>query len=440
MYMELIVWIVSMAVFFALKTMRKKRINFGARVMAAMGAGLVAGLVFKENALVVQPVGRIFTSLIKMIVLPLVATSLTVSIMEIENVKKLKSIGIKSVAFLLGMTGVAALTGALVANVIGVGEGVNLALNPEFVPRSIPSLGSVFVDMIPKNPVKSMADGKVISVVIFTVMVGLSGVYKENKEPGSTKAFKEFAKSFLGIISVLTKKIIGLAPYGVYALMASMAAKNGASTLMPLVKVIAAVYLSAIIHMALTYGGLLAIVGKVNPLRFFKKIYPAQVMAFTTQSSYGTLPLTIKSLVERAGVSEKIASFTGPLGANLGMSGCGGFYPAIVAVFVANVYGIDLSLNHYVLLVVTAIIGSVGITGVPGTASIAATIMLTNLGLPLEGLAMVLGIDAVLDMARTMINVTGASVAAFLVARTEGEVDMDVFMDRKETLVEAAIA
>ncbi len=189
-----------------------------------------------------------------------------------------------------------------------------------------------------------------------------------------------------------------------------------------------------ILHFVFIQLSLITVVGRLNPFKWVKNVFPAQVVAFTTQSSYGTLPVTVKTLTDRVGVSERIASFVGPIGANIGMNACGGIFPAMVAIFTANAFGINLVFSDYLLIILTTTIASIGIAGVPGIASIAATVVLASVGLPIEGIALVIGVDALIDMGRTAINVTGAMVSATLTAKSEGELDTEIFNKDKRNV------
>jgi hypothetical protein len=234
----------------------------------------------------------------------------------------------------------------------------------------------------------------------------------------------------------VTKYIIRLTPYGVYALIAVMAARYGAETLMPLIKVVIVTYIALILHTVITFGGMVSLLAKVNPIKFFKKIYPMVVVAFTTRSSFASLPIHIEVLNKRVRISPKITSFVAPLGATMNFNGCGGVWPAVVAVFVAEVFGIQLGITDYIILVLVAMISSIGVAGVPGPAAISTTVVLTALGLPLEGLGLVLAIEALVDMGRTAVNMMGDSVTALVVAESEGEFDREAFNNDLEDELE----
>ncbi len=285
-----------------------------------------------------------------------------------------------------------------------------------------------------------MANGKVVPVLIFSIIIAIAIVHVGSKKPDAVQPIKHFFESFTHVMHQVTKYIIRLTPYGVFALIANMAANYGLDTLMPMIKVIMATYVALLIHFILTFGGLVAFVAKVNPLKFFRKAFPTIAVAFTTRSSYATLPVNLEVITKRIRVSDRIASFVAPLGATMNMNGCGGVWPAIVAVFVAGVYNIQLGISEYILIVLVSMISSVGVAGVPGPASISTTVVLTALGLPLEGLGLVLAIDAVVDMGRTAVNATGTTVTSLLVANSEGEFDRDAFDRDEEDQMDLSLA
>jgi len=405
----------------AIYIVKEKTNKFSISVLTALSLGLILGMIFKDDILFLDTVGKGYMSLIKMIVIPLVMTSLITSILRLENLNTLKSVGIKTFAILLGTTGIAATIGIVVANIFKLGQGLNFAGAESFQAREIPGFSKVLIDMLPSNPIAAIVDNKIIPVIIFSLFVAVALVIEDNINPEKAKSFKDFIMSAYAIVLRITKIVLEIIPYGVFALIATAAASNGMETIKSLMWVIIAVYIAAIIQFVIVYTPLIAFIARKNPLKFFKGIFPAQLLAFTSQSSYGTLPVTIKSLVERVGVSESIASFVAPLGATVGLNGCGGFYPAIVAIFVANVFNIELTFYSYILIILTTIISSIGIAGVPGAATMSTTVVLATLGLPIEGMAMIIAVDSIIDMIRTATNVTGASVAALIVNETENK-------------------
>ncbi|MDK0982514.1 dicarboxylate/amino acid:cation symporter [Clostridium perfringens] len=422
--------VLSILATYAIYKIRKITNKFSFATLTALTLGVVLGIIFKENILFLDTVGKAYMSLIKMIVVPLVVTSLITSIVRLENLDTLKSIGLKTFTVLLGTTGAAALIGIIVASSLNLGQGLRFIGAENFKAREIPGFSKVLIDMLPSNPLAAIVENKIIPIVIFSMFIAIALVIEDNTNKEKAKPFKDFILSAYDIVLRITKMVLRIIPYGVFALIATAAAKNGMDTLMSLIWVILAVYIAAFLQFLFVYTPLISFVARMNPLKFFKGIFPAQVVAFTSQSSYGTLPVTIKSLVEGVEVSENIASFVAPLGSTIGLNGCGGFYPAIVAIFAANVFNVELTIYSYILIVLTAIISSIGIAGVPGSATMSTTVMLAALGLPIEALAMVIAVDSIIDMIRTATNVTGASVAALIVDQTE---------KRKEYKVEESV-
>ncbi|POZ89564.1 hypothetical protein AA81_13485 [Petrotoga halophila DSM 16923] len=408
-------------------SIKNKKISFSKVSLVALILGLIAGSIVKNEQYVFSFIGSAYVNLIKMLVLPLVITSIIASINSLNDANELKRIGLKAIAALLSTTAIATIIGIFIGNIFNVGVNSTFIPDESFKAKEISTLTQVLLDMIPKNPVNEMANGKILPVIVFSILIGVALSFEFTKGNEKVKSVRDFFFGLNQVISRLTKMILKLTPYGIFGLIASISTEYGIASLTPLLTFILAVYIACLLQIAIVHSSLVAVFAKVNPLKFFKKIYPAQVVAFSTQSSFGTLPVTIKSLTEGVKISDKVASFVAPLGATAGMNACGGIYPALVAIFVANMFKIDLTFNHYVLLVASTTLASIGIAGVPGTASLAATVVLTTLGLPVEGLAILLGIDVIVDMGRTMTNVTGAAVSSLIVAASENEFDKQAF-------------
>ena len=409
----------SIAALYIIYLVKSKTGKFSYSTLTALTIGLILGAIFKENIKFLEVVGKGYISLIKMIVVPLVMVSIITSIIRLKNLDTLKSIGIKTLGILLGTTGVAAIIGIIIGKIFKLGQGLSFVGAEGFKAREIPSFSKVLLDFLPSNPVASVVNNQIIPIVIFSLFIAIALVIEDNKNPEKVKPFKDFILSTYELVLSITRIVLKFIPYGVFALITTAAATNGMDTIKSLINVILAVYIACILQIVLVHTPLIAFVARKNPLKFFKDIFPAQVIAFTSQSSYGTLPVTIKSLVENAKVSENIASFVAPLGSTIGMNACGGLYPAIVAIFVANVFNVDMTMYHYFLIVLTTVISSIGIAGVPGAATMSTTVVLSTLGLPIEGMAMVMAVDAIIDMMRTATNVTGSAVAALVVDETE---------------------
>jgi len=431
--------LISLVVIGVLFFLARKRVSFGYRVLTALGIGLLVGIVLnatKTDATSISTLGSIYVNLIKMLVIPLVSVLVISSITSISSLGQLRKIGIKTISIFLVTTGIAALIGLLVALAIDPGAGITQTPPEGFQAREIPTFSQVILDLVPSNPINDMANGKVVPVLIFSIFIAIAIVHVGGKKPESVEPVKRLIDSFSQVMHQVTKYVIRLTPYGVYALIGAMAARYGWETLKPLIALIIATYVALAIHFIVTFFGLVTFVAKVSPLKFLRKAYPTIAVAFTTRSSYATLPVNLEVITKRMKVSPRIASFVAPLGATMNMNGCGGVWPAVVAIFVARVYGIDLGLSDYILLVVVSMISSVGVAGVPGPASISTTVVLTALGLPLEGLGLVLAIDAIVDMGRTAVNATGTTVSALLVAQSEGEFDREAFNNEEDDQME----
>ncbi|WCF08772.1 dicarboxylate/amino acid:cation symporter [Paenibacillus thiaminolyticus] len=422
-------WGVALLLVILLWWLAKKKVGFGLRVLLAMALGLTLGALFGPAAADVSILGSLYVSLIKMVVMPLVFAAIITSITSVKDPAVLKKLGTKTIALFLITTAIAAVIGLGTALVIDPGSGIaqNGDAAQDFQAREIPSFRQVILDLVPSNPINEMAQGKVVPVIIFAAFIAVAIIFEGTRNPERVQPVRSFFQSFSHIMFRVTKFVIRLTPYGVLGLMTSMSAKYGLSTLKELGWFIIAVYAACLIHMIITFGSLVAFGARGNPIRFFKKAYPTMAVAFTTRSSYATLPVNLEVITKRMKVSDRIASFVAPLGATINMNGCGGIYPAVVAVFIARVYGIDLNIADYLLIIGAATLASVGVAGVPGPASISTTVVLVQAGLPLEGFALVLGVDAIVDMARTTVNATGTTVASLLVASSEGEFDREAF-------------
>ncbi|MFC5450758.1 dicarboxylate/amino acid:cation symporter [Paenibacillus aestuarii] len=439
-WVSLLVSIVIIAFLFFLA---KKRLSFGSRVFIGLGLGLVAGIIFNLTKLdfkSVSTLGTIYVNLIKMLVMPLVFILVINSIASLSSLGQLRKLGLKTVGWFLLTTGIAAIIGLVVALAIDPGNGIAAAVPKDFKAKEIPTFSQVILDLVPSNPFSDAASGKVVPVLIFAIFVAVAIVHVGSKKPEAVAPLKALITSATTVIHQVVKYVIRLTPYGVYALIAAMAGKYGLETLAPLAKVILTSYVALIIHFVLVFGGLVLLVAKVNPIKFFKKAYPTIAVAFTTRSSYATLPVNLEVITKRLRVSPRIASFVAPLGATMNFNGCGGVWPAVVAVFVAKVYNLPMSASQYVLLILVAVISSIGVAGVPGPAAISTTVVLTALGLPLEGMGLVLGVEALIDMGRTAVNATGTTVTSLLVAESEGEFDREAFDRDEEDELEVATA
>lgn len=394
------------------------KLGFGNQCLLALILGLTAGHFLPQNAVdFIVPFGDGFLKLLKLVIIPLTFSTIVSSFAKLDNITLVKRLGTRTLLWFMLTAVIAACVGIAIGSIFNPGAGLTLTQEvSSYTPRVIPSISGTFLDMVPGNLIGQIADGKVIPVIIFAIFFGLG--LTSIGEKGNT--VRTFFEEFAQVMFKITRKIVRLSPYGIFALLVPVGNQYGIETLLPLGKFIVAIYAACAVQLII-YGILLALFAKRNPISFFKQFWPAMITGFTTQSSLGTLPVTLETLVDRVKISERVAGFVAPLGATMKMDGCGAIYPAIVCILTAQIFGIDLSIQQYILIVITAAIATIGTAGVPGTASIMTTVVLTSVGLPLQGLALVIGIDKIIDMMRTMTNVTGAGVCATIVDKTYRE-------------------
>jgi Na+/H+-dicarboxylate symporter len=390
--------------------------------VAGIVFGFVVGPMVPESSLLgdyVVPflgaVGNIFLVLLKMLIVPLVFSSIVVGAASIGDPKKLGRIGVKTLVLYLLTTAVAIVFGLILGNVIQPGVGMNIS-GVTATPAASKPLLDVFLDIFPSNPIDSLVKANMLQIIVFALFFGVAALFAGEKGKRIIGAFDSIAE----VMYAMTHMVMRLAPYGVFSLIAVTAARYGLSILAPFAKVIAGVYLGCILHAVIIYSGLVVIFCKRSPLWYFKGVQEASITAFVTRSSSGTLPITIANVRDNLGVSEGVCSFVLPLGATINMDGTA-LYQGICALFVAQAFGIELSFNAQLGIIVTATLASIGTAGVPGAGLIMLTMVLTGAGLPIEGIGLVAGIDAVLDAIRTCVNVTGDTAVCAVVAATEGE-------------------
>lgn len=394
--------------------------NLSVQIFASLVLSVVVGLFLGDSAVVpvktwIAPVGTMFINLIKMMIVPVVLCSLIVGMTSMGDMKKLGRIGIKTVAFYMVTTAIAIVIGFSVAGVIE--PGVGMALPAEAAPKvkEAPSIMQVFVNMIPKNPIESMAKADILPVIVFALFIG-AGIISVGGKKGALliNVFDSGAEVCYKVIAMIMR----LAPIGVFCLLLPVVVQNGPKVLLPLLSVIMAMAVGSILHAVLVYSGIAAAVGHMSPVKFFRGMAEAMVIAFTTCSSAGTLPVNMKNTQEKLGVKRDIASFILPLGATINMDGTA-LYMGVCSLFIANVYNIPLTVDQMMLIILTGTLASIGTAGVPGAGLIMLAMVLQSVGLPMEGLALVAGIDRVLDMFRTTLNITGDAAVAVAIDATE---------------------
>ncbi|WP_298185819.1 dicarboxylate/amino acid:cation symporter [uncultured Pseudomonas sp.] len=399
-----------------------RRMPLWQQILIGLGLGVLTGVLLKTDALVLAPIGTLFLNAIKMLIVPLVFVSLVAGITAMSDSAKLGRISVKTIAIYLVTTAFAVSIGLLFGALFTPGEGMNMLASGTQEVKQAPSLVQILVGLVPTNPVSAFAEGNILQIIVFAIALGVSMNLIGEKAAPAVKLFDSLAEVFYK----LTDLIMRCAPVGVFALIAGVVGSHGIEVLLPLAEVIGVIYLASITHMLLIYGGLLALLARLSPLRFFKGIAPALAVAFSTSSSAGTLPISIECARKNLGVSQGVAGFVLPVGATINMDGTA-IYQGVLALFIAQAFGVDLNGGQYLMIILTATLASVGTAGVPGAGLIMLGLVLTSVGLPLEGVALIAGIDRILDMARTTVNVAGDLMTTTLVGRSENELDQRIY-------------
>ncbi|MBU0902975.1 MAG: dicarboxylate/amino acid:cation symporter [Gammaproteobacteria bacterium] len=392
------------------------------QILIGLGLGVLTGVLFKSNALLLAPIGTLFLNAIKMLIVPLVFVSLVAGITAMSDSAKLGRISVKTIAIYLLTTAFAVSIGLLFGALFSPGEGMNMVASGIQEAKQAPSLVQILVGLVPTNPVAAFAEGNILQIIVFAIALGVSMNLIGEKAAPTVKLFNSLAEVFYK----LTDLVMRCAPIGVFALIAGVVASHGIEVLLPLAEVIGVIYLASIAHMLLVYGGLLALLARLSPLRFFKGVAPALAVAFSTSSSAGTLPVSIECARKNLGVSQGVAGFVLPVGATINMDGTA-IYQGVLALFIAQAFGVELNGAQYLMIILTATLASVGTAGVPGAGLIMLGLVLTSVGLPLEGVALIAGIDRILDMARTTVNVAGDLMTTTLVGHSENELDQTIY-------------
>lgn len=404
------------------------------RILAGLVLGLLFGLVLNwtvadvgwvRNFLidgVLGVAGEIFVRFLSMLVVPLVFVSLISGVSALSDPAKLGRVGGKAVGLYMITTGIAVSLALIAAILVKPGIGANPGQVVEREIAAQPSFGQVLIDMVPSNPVQAMASGDMLPIIIFAVLLGLSIAL--SGEAG--KRVGRFFDDFNEIVMKLVGFVMLLAPYGVFALITVLAATTGWDTFLGVLKYVVLVLVMLVLHTTVTYSVLLKLLAGLSPMRFFSKMRAVLAFAFSTASSGATIPVTLRTVENRLGVDNRVASFTIPLGATINMDGTA-IMQGIATGFIAQYYGVDLTIGQYLMVVIMVIMASVGAAGVPGVGLILLAGVLKSVGLPAEGIALILGVDRLLDMTRTAVNVCGDAAVTCIVAKSESEFDQEVF-------------
>lgn len=411
------------------------------RILLGMFAGIVTGsllrALFPENIWIETYLtqglflvgGKIFVSCLQMLVVPLVFVSLVCGTCSLKDAATLGRLGGKSILLYLLTTAIAIALAMTAATLIQPGVGLDLATEATFNVKEAPALSQVFINMFPKNPIKAMAEGNMLQIIVFALLFGFAMAISGKAGERLASLFDDLNAVIMSLVSIL----MNLAPYGVFCLLAKLFTEMKASAIYNLLGYFLVVLGVLLLHALVVYPSLLSFFTRLNPTIFLRKMRDAVLFAFSTASSNATIPVTMETATRKLGVNNSVASFTVPLGATINMDGTA-IMQGVATVFIAQIYGIDLSMADFLTVIVTATLASIGTAGVPGVGLIMLSMVLQQVGLPVEGIALIIGVDRLLDMTRTAVNITGDSMVTCVVAKSEGKLDTEVYQDPKAGL------
>ncbi|MCZ6940335.1 dicarboxylate/amino acid:cation symporter [Bacillus mycoides] len=400
-------------------------------ILVALFLGLIVGLtlnlaapsIFEPlNQYAFNPLGQLFIRLIKMLVVPVVFISIVLGAAGLGDPKQLGRIGLKSISFFLVTTAVAISIAVTFALIIKPGAGGNFktdGLKYEGA-KTETSFVDTLLNIVPDNPAKAMADGNMLQIIAFAALIGLGLAVLGKRVQGVHSLLEQGNELMMYLVNLVMK----LAPIGTFGLLASSVGKMGLAGVAAMFKYMIVVMLVLIIHGVFVYGGLLKVLAKESIIRFFKHFGPVMAIGFSTSSSNASLPFAMKTAQEKLGVPKAISSFVQPLGATINMDGTA-IMQGVATVFIAQVYGVELTLPQLAMVVLTAVLASIGTAGVPGVGLVMLTMVLNQVNLPVEGIALIIGIDRILDMSRTAVNISGDAICAMIVAKSEEKYNTD---------------
>jgi Na+/H+-dicarboxylate symporter len=407
--------------------------SFTQKIIVAMIAGIAVGALFSTfgagmptaTDIVVDgllyAVGQIFIRLLQMMVAPLVLASIVTGVVSLGDVRSLGRLGLKTLTLYLATTAIAIVLALSLARLVSPGQGFTLTGTATYQASPAPPIVDVFINMFPVNPIRAVAEGQMLQIIVFALLLGFA--ISLSGEAG--KRIGAFFSAFNDVIMKMILLIVKTAPIGVFALLTWTFSKQGVEILKPLAGYFLTVVAGLLLHFCLTYSVVLGLSG-LNPWRFFSKIREVLTFAFSTSSSSATIPVTLGTLERRLGVQNSVAAFTVPLGATINMDGTA-IMQGVATVFIANVYGVHLTPADYLTVILTATLASIGTAAVPSAGLIMLAMVLRQVGLPVEGIGLIIGIDRLLDMLRTSVNVTGDCAVTCAVARSEKALDLQVF-------------
>ncbi len=413
------------------------------KVLIGMALGIIVGLAinlagWNSEGTIIQTwlvsglfhvVGKMFVNSLKMLVVPLVFFSLISGVCGIGNLRQLGRVGSKSFVLYMMTTAIAIATALVAASIVAPGKGMNAETSATFASREAPPLTDVLINIVPGNPIAALANGEMLQVIFFAILVGVSILMVGKKADPLIDSVERMNEVMMKMVDI----IMSTAPYAVFCLIAYSVASLGLGLLGQLLGYVLVLIGVLLFHLLVTLMITLKVFSGLNPLIFLRKMRNVQIFAFSTASSNATIPVTLRTVTERLGVGNSVGSFTIPFGATINMDGTA-IMQGVATVFIANVYNIDLSLGDFLMVIFMAVLASIGTAGVPGVGLIMLSMVFTQVGLPVEGIGLILGVDRLLDMVRTAVNVSGDSVVSCIVAKSEGKFDSDMFNDPRAGL------
>jgi Na+/H+-dicarboxylate symporter len=412
------------------------RMSLTTKVIIGMVLGVVVGVVFNGldapflNDYLVgglfAMVGKMFVNALKMLVVPLVVFSLICGVTGIGDVRMLGRVGVKAFVLYIGTTAIAVSMALVLAFAIGPGVGFDMTgVDTSAVSgKTPPSVWDVFAAIVPTNPVAAFANGEMLQIIFYVILVAFAALMLGDR----SKPFVEASEYMNELMMKVVEIVMAFAPYGVFCLIAKTFAEQGSGLFVPVIAYVGTLVGALFFHLFITLMLLLKVLSGLSPMAFLNKIRPAQVFAFSTASSNATIPVTLRCVTQRVGADNSVASFTVPFGATINMDGTA-IMQGVATVFLANVYGVSLGVQGAITVVGMAVLASIGTAGVPGVGLVMLTMVLGQVGLPVEGIAIILGVDRLMDMLRTVVNISGDAVVTAIVAKGENKLDMAVFGD-----------
>lgn len=410
-----------------------KGLGLTGRILIGMALGITLGCIINFSGAdgwvktfiidgVIEIGGRVFLSSLKLLVVPMVFVSLVSGAGALEDIKKLGRLGSRTFLIYILTTSLAIGIALLFAEIVDPGQGFVMSAPSNYESQESPSLVDVISNIFPSNPIQAMAQGEMLQIIVFALLFGVGLTLSGAAGKRVLAVFNDLNEIIMKIVMLL----IELAPIGVFCLLTKVFAEQGFAAIAPMAKYFFTVLAILIFHCFIVYGALLKLFTGLNPIKFFRKFGEVMVFAFSTASSNATIPVSMEVTEKRLGVHNSVAAFTIPFGATINMDGTA-IMQGVATVFVSQAYGIDIGLSGYMMVILTATLASIGTAGVPGVGLVMLAMVFKQVGLPVEGIGMILGVDRLLDMVRTAINVTGDSVVSCIVASAEKQIDVNVF-------------